>query len=85
MSDLSNNGSGAKTRAASRGALLVFGATAMLGWSIAFAILALIAGFFGFFGLAGMAASIAKILFVVFLVLLVVNFVIRAIRGQSVT
>ena len=32
-----------------------------------------------------MAASIAKVLFVVFLVLLVVNFVIRAIRGQSVT
>jgi uncharacterized membrane protein YtjA (UPF0391 family) len=31
------------------------------------------------------AATIAKVCFVVFLVLLVAGFVIRAIRGQSVT
>ena len=56
----------------------------MLGWSIFFVILALIAGYFGFIGLAGLAALIAKVLFVVFLVLLVASFVVRAFRGGSV-
>jgi uncharacterized membrane protein YtjA (UPF0391 family) len=31
------------------------------------------------------AATVAKVCFVVFLVLLVANFVVRAVRGQSVT
>lgn len=56
----------------------------MLGWSIAFVVLALIAGALGFYALSGLAAAIAKLLFVVFLVLLVVSFVIRAFKGQSV-
>jgi len=56
----------------------------MLGWSLAFFILALIAGFLGFTGVAGAAAGIAQILFFVFLVLLILSFVIRAFRGQSV-
>lgn len=64
------------------------GATAtespMLGWTLVFAVLALVAGYLGFVSLAGLAATIAKILFVVFLVLLVAGFVMRAIRGQSV-
>jgi uncharacterized membrane protein YtjA (UPF0391 family) len=55
----------------------------MLGWSLTFLILALIAGLLGFAGLAGAAAGIAKILFYVFLILLVVSFLARAIRGQS--
>ena len=56
----------------------------MLGWTLVFAVLALVAGAFGFFALAGLAASIAKILFLVFVVLLVLSFVMRALRGQSV-
>jgi uncharacterized membrane protein YtjA (UPF0391 family) len=56
---------------------------AMLGWSLTFLILALVAGLLGFAGLAGAAAGIAKILFYVFLVLLVISFLARAMRGQS--
>jgi uncharacterized membrane protein YtjA (UPF0391 family) len=56
----------------------------MLGWAIAFAILALVAGALGFFALAGLAATVAKFFLVVFVVLLVVSFVIRALRGGSV-
>ncbi len=56
----------------------------MLGWSILFAVLAIISFYLGFFVLASMAAAIAKVLFIVFLVLLVLGFVIRAVRGQSV-
>jgi uncharacterized membrane protein YtjA (UPF0391 family) len=60
------------------------GAENMLGWTLIFALLAVVAGLMGFVALAGMAAAIAKILFVIFLVLLVVNFAIRAFRGGSV-
>ncbi|HEY3798956.1 MAG TPA: DUF1328 domain-containing protein [Caulobacteraceae bacterium] len=56
----------------------------MLGWSLVFLIVALLAGALGFFTLAGFAASVAKILFVIFLVLLVISFVMRALRGNSV-
>lgn len=56
----------------------------MLGWALAFFVLALIAAFFGFSGIAGAAASIAQILFFVFLGLLIVAFLIRAFRGRSV-
>jgi uncharacterized membrane protein YtjA (UPF0391 family) len=61
-----------------------FEETVMLGWAIAFALLAIVAGFLGFFSLAGLAATIAKLLFIVFLALLVVSFLVRALRGQSV-
>lgn len=57
----------------------------MLGWSILFLVLALIAGLFGFGGLASASAGIAKILFFVFLLLLVVSFTSRAIQGKSVS
>jgi uncharacterized membrane protein YtjA (UPF0391 family) len=57
----------------------------MLGWTLVFAVLALIAGFFGFMGLAGFAASVAKLLFFIFLILLVISFIMRAIRGNSVS
>lgn len=56
----------------------------MLGWSIVFFLLAVVAGALGFTGIYVAAAGIAKILFVVFLVLLVASFVIRAFRGGSV-
>ena len=39
----------------------------MLGWAIAFFVLALIAAVLGFGGIAGASAGIAKILFFVFL------------------
>jgi uncharacterized membrane protein YtjA (UPF0391 family) len=45
----------------------------MLGWTITFLIIALIAAAFGFGGIAVAAASIARILFFVFLVLFVVS------------
>lgn len=45
----------------------------MLGWALAFLILALVAGYMGFFGLAGLAAPLAKSLLVVFLILLIVS------------
>ncbi len=56
----------------------------MLGWVLAFIVLALVAGALGFFALAGMAAAIAKVLFVVFLVLLVISFFRRASGGPVV-
>ncbi len=56
----------------------------MLGWSLLFAILALICALLGFGGLVPLFAGIAKILFFIFLILLVVSFVIRALRGRSV-
>lgn len=55
----------------------------MLGWALAFFILALIAAYMGFFAMAaGLAASIAKLLLVVFLVLLVVSAFSGALRGK---
>jgi uncharacterized membrane protein YtjA (UPF0391 family) len=56
----------------------------MLGWSITFFLIAVIAGLLGFFVLASLAAVIAKVLFFIFLVLLVASFIVRAVRGQSV-
>ena len=64
---------------------LIEGVIVMLGWAIAFFVLALIAAVLGFCGIAGASAGIAKILFFVFLVLLVLSFVARAVRGRNVT
>lgn len=55
----------------------------MLGWALAFFILAIVAAAFGFGGIAGASAGIAQILFFVFLGLLVLSFVARAVRGKS--
>jgi uncharacterized membrane protein YtjA (UPF0391 family) len=49
----------------------------MLGWSLTFLAIALIAAALGFGGVAGTAAGIAKILFVVFLIL----FAVSVLRG----
>jgi uncharacterized membrane protein YtjA (UPF0391 family) len=57
----------------------------MLGWAIAFFILAIIAAALGFGGIAGASAGIAQILFFIFLALLVLTFVVRAVKGRSVT
>jgi uncharacterized membrane protein YtjA (UPF0391 family) len=56
----------------------------MLGWSLLFAILAVICALLGFGGLVPLFAGIAKLLFFIFLILLVVSFVMRALRGRSV-
>tara|TARA_Y100000052_G_scaffold23793_2_gene25757 strand:- start:22546 stop:22749 length:204 start_codon:yes stop_codon:yes gene_type:complete len=56
----------------------------MLGWALAFFILAIVAAAFGFGGIAGASAGIAQLLFFVFLALLVVTFIARAVRGRSV-
>ncbi|WOI52908.1 DUF1328 domain-containing protein [Parvularcula sp. LCG005] len=56
----------------------------MLGWAIAFFVLAIIAAALGFGGIAGASAGIAQILFFIFLALLVITFVARAVRGRSV-
>lgn len=44
----------------------------MLGWAIAFFVIALIAAFFGYGGVASASADIAQILFIGFIVLAVV-------------
>ena len=55
----------------------------MLGWALAFFILAIVAAAFGFGGIAGASAGIAQLLFFIFLPLLVITFVVRAVRGRS--
>lgn len=57
----------------------------MLGWALAFFLLAIVAAAFGFGGIAGASAGIAQILFVVFLALLILTFIARAVRGKSVS
>ncbi len=48
----------------------------MLGWSVTFLIIAIIAAIFGFSGIAGTAVNIAWILFVVGLIFAVIFFII---------
>ena len=48
----------------------------MLGWSILFLIVAIIAGVFGFGGIAVAATDIARLLFVVFLILFVISLIL---------
>ncbi|MFC7292676.1 DUF1328 domain-containing protein [Hirschia litorea] len=55
----------------------------MLGWSVTFFVVALIAAALGFGGLAGTFAGVAQILFFVFIALLILTFVARAVRGNS--
>jgi len=57
----------------------------MLGWAIAFFIIALIAGVLGFTGIASAAAGIAKILFFIFLVLFVLALVFSIFVGKKIT
>jgi uncharacterized membrane protein YtjA (UPF0391 family) len=51
------------------------GVNNMLGWTIFFLVVALIAGLLGFAGIAGAAAGIAKILFFLFLILFVLSLI----------
>ncbi|MCC7326148.1 MAG: DUF1328 domain-containing protein [Burkholderiales bacterium] len=52
----------------------------MLGYSLVFFIIALVAALFGFGGIAAGATEIAKILFFIFLVLFIVSLIAGAIR-----
>ena len=54
----------------------------MLGWALAFFVLALVAAYMGFFAMAGLAASIAKLLLIVFVILLIVSAFSGALRGR---
>ena len=55
----------------------------MLGWAIAFLVIALIAALFGFGGIASASAGIAQILFFVFVALFVITLIVRAVRSSS--
>lgn len=55
----------------------------MLGWTLIFLIVALIAGALGFTTVAGASFGIAKILFFIFLVLMVISVVMHIVRGKS--
>lgn len=55
----------------------------MLGWALAFFIVAIIAALFGFGGIAAGAATIAKILFIGFLVLAAITLVMYLVRGRG--
>jgi uncharacterized membrane protein YtjA (UPF0391 family) len=52
----------------------------MLGWAVAFLVIAAV---FGFGGIAATAAGIAKVLFVIFLILFVVSVVVHLVRGRT--
>jgi uncharacterized membrane protein YtjA (UPF0391 family) len=55
----------------------------MLGWALAFLLIALVAALFGFGGIAVAAAGIAKLLFFVFLVLFVASLILHLFSGRS--
>lgn len=54
----------------------------MLGWTLLFFIVALVAGLFGFTTIAVGAMGIAKVLFFVFLVLFLVSLIMDLARGR---
>jgi uncharacterized membrane protein YtjA (UPF0391 family) len=55
----------------------------MLGWALAFLVIALIAAALGFGGVAGASAGIAQILFYIFLALLLISLVMHFVRGAA--
>ena len=57
----------------------------MLGYALAFFVVALIAAFFGFSGLAAGAVGIGKILFVGFLILAAISLLVGLARGRGPT
>jgi uncharacterized membrane protein YtjA (UPF0391 family) len=71
----------AKTSARTCEAGSEMGVDSMLGYAIAFFIVALVAAFFGFGSIAAGAAGIAKILFFIFLALAIVSLVSGMMRG----
>ena len=56
----------------------------MLGWAVAFLIIALIAAVLGFGGIAAASAGIAKLLFVLFLVMCAIFFFLGRRGGRRI-
>jgi uncharacterized membrane protein YtjA (UPF0391 family) len=54
----------------------------MLGWALAFLVIAIIAAILGFGGIAGASMGIAKILFFVFVVLFLLSMVAYLVTGR---
>lgn len=54
----------------------------MLGWTLTFLVVAIIAAIFGFGGLAATASGAAQILFVIFLALFIVSLIVGMARGR---
>jgi uncharacterized membrane protein YtjA (UPF0391 family) len=54
----------------------------MLGWTITFLIIAIIAAIFGFAGIVSAAVGIAKILFFVFIVLFILSLIFGRVRSR---
>ncbi|NUB45792.1 DUF1328 domain-containing protein [Fertoebacter nigrum] len=54
----------------------------MLGWSLTFLVIALLAASFGFGTVAGTSMAIAKIIFVVFLALFLITVIGRSFRDR---
>lgn len=52
----------------------------MLGWALAFFLVAIVAAIFGFGGIAAGAATIAQVLFFIFIVLFIVSLVMGLTR-----
>ena len=55
----------------------------MLGWVVAFLIIALIAGILGFGGVAGVSIEIAKTIFFIAVVLFLISAVFGIFRGRT--
>jgi uncharacterized membrane protein YtjA (UPF0391 family) len=54
----------------------------MLGWALAFLLVALVAAVLGFGGIAGTAVGIAKVIFLIAIVLFLVSAVAHFVRGR---
>ena len=54
----------------------------MLGWTLTFLFLAVVAAYLGFFALGGMAALLIRALFAVFLILLAGSSLIGLLRSE---
>jgi uncharacterized membrane protein YtjA (UPF0391 family) len=52
----------------------------MLGWALAFLLIAIVAAIFGFTGIAVASAGVAKLLFFVFLVIFLVTLIMSVAR-----
>ena len=55
----------------------------MIGWTITFLVVALVAALLGFGGVAGSAMEVAKIVFVVAVALFLLSAVFGVLRGRS--
>lgn len=70
---------------AATGSFSIEWSTIMLGWALAFFLVAIVAAIFGFGGIAAGAASIAQILFFLFIILFIVSLIMGlARRGKPV-